>query len=270
MIYPFERQLFLFFVIWYAIGIVLLSFHLVPPWLEWANVVFLITAGLLSMLYFYRSHTPFKGAGIVTLVFVLSMGMESLGVHTGLFFGDYTYMTDFGPKVAGVPITIGFAWVMVMGTSHVLAAPITRVFRRFAWFIYACYGALIATALDLIIDPVAYKVKLYWVWHEGGAYYDIPFTNFLGWFILSFALHLFIYFFNYGQSAWSNNRSPFWEWRMVLLYGMMALMFIIVAFVNGLTLAPVISALSTGVFYGVYFCLRGKLSQGKLLRDKLS
>ncbi len=53
----------------------------------------------------------------------MSMGIESFGVHTGLFFGDYTYETDFGFKLIGVPITIGFAWLMVMATSHVLAAP---------------------------------------------------------------------------------------------------------------------------------------------------
>ncbi len=253
-----ERFLFGFFVVWWATGAVLLSFDLVPPWLEWANVVFLVAAGLLAMLYFYRSDGPIMGLLTIAICMILSMAVESLGVHTGLFFGDYTYMTDFGPKVAGVPITIGFAWVMVMGTSHVLAAPVTSMFPKVAGLAYSVYGALVATALDLIIDPVAYEVKRYWVWHDGGIYYGIPFTNFLGWFVLSLVLHLVIYAFYHRKTGWSNVHSPLWEKRMVLLYGMIALIFIIVALVNGLVLAPALSILTLLLFYGFYFALLGK------------
>lgn len=251
-----ERLLFIFFVTWWATGAVLLSFDLVPTWLEWANVVFLVVAGLLAMLYFYRSADPMLGILAIATCFVLSMAVESIGVHTGLFFGEYTYMTDFGPKVAGVPIAIGFAWVMVIATSHTLAAPITNRFSRFTWLAYAVYGALIATALDLIIDPVAFEIKQYWVWHEGGLYYGIPFSNFWGWFGLSFVLHLVIYRLFHRKTGWINVRSPLWEQRMVLLYGMVALIFIIVALFSGLILAVLLSTLSLLLFYSVYFHLR--------------
>ncbi|WP_259457910.1 carotenoid biosynthesis protein [Salipaludibacillus neizhouensis] len=85
---------------------------------------------------------------------------------------------------------------------------------RFKAFIYAFYGGIIAT-LDLIIDPVAYAVKRYWVWNEGGFYYDIPFSNFYGWFILSFILHLLIYGLFHRSGKWENTGSRFWTSRMV-------------------------------------------------------
>ncbi|AOM82729.1 carotenoid biosynthesis protein [Salisediminibacterium beveridgei] len=260
MKHTFDSRVFLFFIIWYSIGVVLLTFDLVPPWLEWANVVFLITSGLIAMLYFYRSHAMIPGIITISMIFIFSMTIESIGVHTGLFFGEYSYMMDFGPKIAGVPITIGFAWVMVLATSHVLAAPVTKKIPRLKGLAYAIYGAIIATSLDLIIDPVAYEVKQYWVWHESGFYYNIPFSNFLGWFILSFVLHLILYIFFHRSRGWTNIRSPFWEFRMVLLYGMMMLLFMIVALVNGLILAVVLSLTLTVLYTGIYLILKGKTS----------
>lgn len=251
----FDLYLYRFFIVWYSIGVVLLSFDLVPPWLEWANVVFLVTSGFLAMVYFYRSQSKVLGIAAVSTVFILSILIESFGVHTGLFFGEYSYQADFGPKIIGVPVTIGFAWVMVIATSHVLAAPIIHVTRYFGRILYAAYAALVATSLDLIIDPVAFEVKQYWVWHEGGLYYDIPFSNFLGWFILSFVLHLFISFLFYRGGTWKNRQHGFWRVRMLWLYGMMAGMFIIVALVNGLFLAAALSLGTLVIYYLVYLKL---------------
>lgn len=48
------HQLFLF---WFAVGVVLVGFDLLPPWLEWANTVFLVLAGVMgifiSLPYFH-------------------------------------------------------------------------------------------------------------------------------------------------------------------------------------------------------------------------
>ncbi|GEL08472.1 carotenoid biosynthesis protein [Salisediminibacterium halotolerans] len=253
----FDRRIFQFFTIWYVIGVFLLSFSLVPPWLEWANVVFLITSGVVSMLFFYRSSSKLSGIFAIAVIFILSMAIESFGVHTGLFFGEYTYLGDFGPKVAGVPITIGFAWVMVMAVSHVMASGIISIVPKLPGLVYALYGAIIAVSLDLIIDPVAYEVKQYWVWHESGLYYGIPFSNFLGWFILSFILHLVLYALFSRGTSWTNRRSRPWKNRMIWLFGMMNGMFIIVAFAHGLMLAPVLSLSLTAVYYGIYYIMKG-------------
>lgn len=50
-----------------------------------------------------------------------SIFAEHLGVEYGILFGDYYYTQDFGPKLIGVPIAIGFAWLMVIASSHALA-----------------------------------------------------------------------------------------------------------------------------------------------------
>ncbi|WP_035186186.1 carotenoid biosynthesis protein [Alteribacter aurantiacus] len=253
-----DQYLFRFFIVWYGCGVVLLSFDLVPPWLEWANVVFLITSGLLAMMFFYRTYKKTLGLFFILTVFVLSMVIESIGVATGLFFGDYVYKTDFGPKIIGVPITIGFAWVMVIGTSHVFAKLLSAFVGKFAFLVYTLYGALVATSIDLIIDPVAYEVKEYWVWLEGGLYYDIPFSNFLGWFVLSFVLHTIIFALGRKNGQWLTSSDSYWHTNMRWLYFLMTMMFVIVALVNGLILAGIVSACCLAIVYTVDFLLRKK------------
>ncbi|MBM7097217.1 MULTISPECIES: carotenoid biosynthesis protein [Alteribacter] len=263
----FDTYLFRFFIIWYICGVFLLSFDLVPPWLEWANVVFLITSGLLAAVFFYRTYNKVLGLIFIGVVFSLSMIMESFGVATGLFFGDYVYKTDFGPKLIGVPVTIGFAWLMVIGTSHVLAKPLGEVAGRFAFAVYTLYASLIAVGIDLIIDPVAYDVKEYWVWLDDGFYYGIPFSNYLGWFVLSFVLHTVIFLLGRKNGVWRTTARSDWSRNMRWLYLLMTLMFIIVALVNGLFLASAVSSVCLLVIYSIDFSLR-KSRNGGIPREE--
>ncbi|MGX8177952.1 carotenoid biosynthesis protein [Exiguobacterium artemiae] len=170
----FQKNLWLFFTIWFFIGLVLVGFSLLPPWLEWANSVFLFASGLYAALYLW-DVVP-KGRFIIPVIFFGSIIIESIGVHTGWPFGTYAYEADFGVKLLGVPITIGAAWLSVIGASHAFS-------RRFSFrYRTVLLVPLFAVWLDLAIDPVAANVKSYWLWQDGGWYYDIPTQNFIGWY----------------------------------------------------------------------------------------
>lgn len=178
----FQKKLWLFFTIWFFIGLILVGFSLLPPWLEWANAVFLFASGLYAALYLWDALP--KGRFIIPVIFFGSILIESIGVHTGWPFGTYAYEADFGVQLLGVPITIGAAWLSVMGASLAFS-------RRFPFrFNTVILVPLFAVWLDLAIDPVAANVKSYWIWQDGGFYYDIPTQNFLGWYgtALFFAL----------------------------------------------------------------------------------
>ncbi len=45
------------------------------------------------------------------------------------------------------------------------------------------FAALLTTATDLVIDPLAANRLGYWRWAEAGSYYGIPLVNFAGWFL---------------------------------------------------------------------------------------
>lgn len=237
-----EKLIVRFFIIWYICGVVLLTFDLLPPWLEWANVVFLVTAGTLGGIYFIKNYRSI-GFFFTFLVFFAAMAAEHFGVKYGFLFGDYYYNSYFGPKLFDVPITIGFAWVLVISTSHVLA---NRVIPNALILIKATLAALATVVLDLIIDPVAFIAKEYWIWEGTSFYYDIPMFNFYSWFGLSFLFHMVILLLSKNISPKENQ---YWEKNMYVLYGLMIGMFCMIAITAELYLALTVTIIPTLLLY---------------------
>ena len=48
------------------------------------------------------------------LIFISGLFVEILGVNYGLFFGEYSYGNNLGPKIFEVPYVIGFNWVLLI------------------------------------------------------------------------------------------------------------------------------------------------------------
>ena len=107
--------------------------------------------------------------------FGLGFLAEVLGVHTGLLFGNYSYGTVLGWKVAEVPLTIGTNWLM-------LSYPCGSVIDRLPVGTWVKIGlaAGLMTLLDVLIEPVAVQLG-FWSWHTA----TIPLTNYLGWYGVS-------------------------------------------------------------------------------------
>ncbi|WP_084243920.1 carotenoid biosynthesis protein [Planomicrobium okeanokoites] len=237
MFLKWEEGIYRLFLIWYTIGIILLAFDLLPSWLEWANAVFLILAGTIGFLYFLKRFGKPAGITIGLIIFFATFIVEGAGANSGFLFGSYDYTDHFAPNLFGVPIAIGFAWLMVVATSHVLA----RWIFPNSTFAYAVTGGIGAVIMDLIIDPVAYRIKTYWIWEDTGWYYGIPWTNFLGWFIVSFVLHLLIDWMMRRKSMVIANDTA--ERRLVLLYLLMIAMFAMLGALGGLWLAVAASTI---------------------------
>ena len=115
----------------------------------------------------------------LALAFVALFGfaVEALGVHTGVPFGEYVYTGALRPRLFGVPVVMGFAWAALVA----FACELTRRFGLPAWPA-ALAAALLTTATDLVIDPLAANHFHYWTWAQEGHYYGIPFLNFVGWY----------------------------------------------------------------------------------------
>lgn len=107
--------------------------------------------------------------------------VEVIGVNTGLVFGIYEYGDTLGVKLWNTPLMIGVNWFLLVYSTGVLLQKLK--IRKPT--IFSVCGALIITALDILIEPVAVRFD-YWSW-EGG---DIPLRNYLAWFIFSFALFM--------------------------------------------------------------------------------
>ncbi|WP_051239880.1 carotenoid biosynthesis protein [Pontibacillus halophilus] len=229
------------FLVWYGCGFILLTFDLIPKQLEWSNAVFLILAGIIGFIYFTHTY-KWKGFFYSSVVFLVSMIVEHVGTTYEIWFGDYYYTEDFGLTIGGVPITIGFAWVMVMGGAHVVSKQLTkRMPTHFRYIVFLLLGGFMAVGIDLILDPVAYQIKEYWIWEESGIYYDIPLSNFTGWFFLAVVFQLF------ALPLLTHTATSQWDNRIIVVFMGTAIMFIWLALFGGLYLAALLTIVVLGM-----------------------
>ncbi len=148
-----------------------------PAHTGWAAPAFLACGAALLFLGAQSGRWWLAAAGLGGFL------SEVVGIRLPSLYGSYSYTEVLQPQVAGVPVVMACAWVVVIGyvknRLRLLALkPWAQVLVGAAWM----------TAIDLCIDPVATLGLGYWVWHDPGPYYGVPLSNFLGWLLVSAAL----------------------------------------------------------------------------------
>lgn len=127
-------------------------------------------------------------AKIAVIVLFLSLGIEILGATSGIPFGSYTYTGQLQPQLAGVPLIIPLAWLMMLPPAWAISAAILHPAQKKLgkWYapILAVMAGLAFTAWDLYLDPQMTKFGL-WSWEQAGGYFGIPWVNYLGWWLSS-------------------------------------------------------------------------------------
>lgn len=140
---------------------------------------------LLLLLGFHQVYNRTFGLFLL-LCFCTGLGIEIVGVHTGMVFGDYQYGKTLGVKVLDVPWVIGANWLLLVYSSGILISP-WLVRWATAPLVKALLGGLftgiIMTALDVLIEPVAIQLD-FWTW----ATPHIPLQNYLAWFVIASVL----------------------------------------------------------------------------------
>ena len=113
------------------------------------------------------------------LLFAVSFGFglltEWVGHTTGVPFGAYGY-TAPGPQLLGVPLLVPLGWFAFTLIGIELSPPGTK-----RWL-----APLALVAWDVGLDPLMVS-QGFWQF-DGGAYYGIPLSNFVGWFVAGAAL----------------------------------------------------------------------------------
>ena len=154
------------------------------PGAEIASFVSTLLIALPSFIALWRYLGP-KGATLSLLsLSAFGYAIETTGVTTGFPYGPFYYGDALGPKVAGlVPYLLPLSWVpLVLGVVAATAPAVPEneaVFgrRRIMWVPCA---AVLLTLVDGVLDPGAASLG-FWVWPEGGPYYGVPVSNYLGW-----------------------------------------------------------------------------------------
>jgi putative membrane protein len=130
-----------------------------------------------------KSQNSNSFLGWSVMVIILTIIIEGIGVKTGIIFGNYTYGTNLPPYLSGVPVAIGFAWLMMLLSSLPLAERIMVFFKGEKIVYTAVLAASLMTLFDYFMEPAAVKLN-YWTWSAA----EIPLQNYLAWFGISFLL----------------------------------------------------------------------------------
>jgi len=137
-----------------------------------------------------------KNMGIwFVITWIVSNFFEGLSISIGFPFGNYHY-TMGGPRIWNVPVLIMVAYFAIVYTSWIAALAVTNHLNKKIEGIYKftipLTAAIVMTMWDLITDPKASTLKGSWVWKDGGAFYGVPISNFIGW---VFVVYVFLQIF---------------------------------------------------------------------------
>src|SRR3989442_351280 len=147
----------------------------------------------------FHGAQRYQWSGIITFLVMCLVGsllLENTSILTGFPVGHYYYTSLLGPKLFLVPLVIGpayfgtgyLAWVL----STVLIGDVRPQARAFTTFAVPFMASFMMVAWDLGMDPTSSTIRHLWIWEQGGGYFGVPLTNYLGWF---FTVYVFFQFF---------------------------------------------------------------------------
>lgn len=139
---------------------------------------------------------------LMLITFGITWTTESVSIITGFPFGNYAYSEHLGTKIGRVPwgimpayfLTAYLAWSISttflnnydnsIGKKDILLTPVIASFIMVMW--------------DFCFDPIHATAGGAWIWEDGGPFWGVPLSNYIGWFITVyiifqiFALYIYL------------------------------------------------------------------------------
>ncbi|MFO7867774.1 MAG: carotenoid biosynthesis protein [Bacteroidales bacterium] len=134
------------------------------------------------VVYFHQTYSISKTIQTIVLflfIFVSSMAVEIIGVHTGTLFGTYSYGSGLGIKFMSVPLLIGVNWMFMVYAS----ASVVDVLPVPDW-LKTLSGAGLMVLYDLVLEHVAPIMDMWEFAHN-----SVPIQNYIMWFMCALVFH---------------------------------------------------------------------------------
>ncbi len=152
-----------------------------PPWahyLSGLNVILFAIPGFCAVTRWLGKR---DAVVLFAVLGLLALVIETLAIITGFPYGHFGYSELLGYRLFGyTPWTVALAW-----TPLVLAAYSVAV-RTVNSPIFRIVGvAVLLVVFDLVLDPGAVQLG-FWRYQDGGDFYGVPLSNFLGWLFSGF------------------------------------------------------------------------------------
>jgi putative membrane protein len=161
-------------------NLIIVVFQVIPP------AFFAAIHG--ARIYRLRGILIFMGFCLGVATF-----LESLSLRTGFPFGHDRFTDLMGPKISGLPVLLALAWVGMGYLSWVVGLTLlsneNKPLSGRRLVLIPVVASFVMTAWDLSMEAVWADVDHGWVWRDGGPYYGVPISNFLGWFLTVYVFY---------------------------------------------------------------------------------
>ena len=199
-----------------------------------------VPAALFALIHGARAYRLRGILSFVAISLVVGYLAEALGVHTGFPFGHYSFTDGMGPKLFEVPILMGPAYVgmgyISWTVARVIAAPGNQKNELDSprMITLPLAASFVMVAWDIAIDPVLSTFAHYWTWKQGGAFFGVPVTNFLGWYATNYLIYQLFALYGHKIITASDSSRVHRDWLPVLFYAVCAAGIVLrSAFVSG-------------------------------------
>jgi bisanhydrobacterioruberin hydratase len=183
------REVKIFYAIFYLVGVLGLSFPETRP-LFIRLVPFALILGFAGVLLFHEAKWDLKTLTAFVLVYISGFVIESIGVNTGLIFGEYIYGKTLGYQIFETPLIIGMNWLFLVYVSSSLTEKLNS-----GKVISFLLPPVLMVVYDLVLEQVAPDLGM-WNWKNE----VIPLQNYIAWFVVAFIFVLVFRLFSIKTS----------------------------------------------------------------------
>lgn len=159
-----------------AVTLVASATDLLPPPLAF-NPYLLLFGTIVMRLPLAGALAPLltrRAMGWLAVLVAYGYAIEWVGLTTGWPYGEFAYLIDLGPMIAGVPVGLPVFFVPLVVNAYLLAVLLMPE------GVTPLPAALVFVLLiDLVLDPAAVAIG-FWSYPDG-LYYGVPGSNYLGW-----------------------------------------------------------------------------------------
>jgi len=152
------------------------------------DAIWILLAGTVTYLAMASAEGLPTARRWAAIILLGSAALSGIGAATGFPFGPLAYTDVMGLRLGRlVPFTLPFLWLSLVIGSRYAAM---RLFPcATIWQIAAC-AALLVAATDIILEPIAWKVRAWWLWYPRDLSPSSapPLQNHLTWLVAGFAL----------------------------------------------------------------------------------
>lgn len=181
-----------------AFGILLAGYLALVVGFAWNPTPLAQALAAIGIVLAILHATLFYGArdalAIFAICITITFAMENLGALTGFPFGHYHFEVGANlPHVGLIPVIVGPLWFGMGYFSWILAGTLlgapARPARKFELFAWPVVAAFVMTQWDVVMDPPLSTISKAWIWHDGGAHFGVPLSNYGGWLLTSWLFY---------------------------------------------------------------------------------